>query len=273
MGLLDFISPALTLTAQGVTAMDEGRRERATQDEARTLAGLERLREEDDRKRRMRLDKLNEQNIFSQIRARDAEAARDAATAPQPKPPVRGTPEYLEMLRQEAETRSSVAPARTTLPTESERKAAAFYASGRQGYETLERLIGDNPDTPERESPRSPPSWMAQQAAKIGIGAGNVLTSADVRRMRQSALMLSDAWLRYTSGAAVPEQEVERFAESFIPRAGDDAATLQQKAEARAVIIEALRKGAGRALDPNAVGVQDTQPPNVIDRYQLEPPE
>lgn len=151
------------------------------------------------------------------------------------------------------------APTRAQLPTEGERKAAAFYASGKQGYEVLEKLLsGDDPATPEveRGKPKPVPGWAAQQMQKVGFGAGNVMTNADVRQMRQAALMLSDAWLRYTSGAAVPEQEVERFAESFIPRAGDDPATLAQKREARTVIIEALRKGAGRALNPATVGQQ-----------------
>lgn len=146
---------------------------------------------------------------------------------------------------------------RAGLPTEAERKAAAFYASGSKGYETLERLLGgDDPATPQVETGKGKevPGWFAQQAAKIGLGAGNVMTNEQVRQMRQAALMLSDAWLRYTSGAAVPEQEVERFAESFIPRAGDDPGTLAQKAEARKTIIEALKRGAGRALDPSLVG-------------------
>jgi hypothetical protein len=110
--------------------------------------------------------------------------------------------------------------------------------------------------------------FVAQTAQRIGLGAGNVMTSAELRQMRQAGLMLSDAWLRYTSGAAVPEQEVERFAESFIPRAGDDPTTLAQKKASRAVIIEALRRGAGRALDPAAVGTE----PNITELYGLERP-
>ncbi len=146
---------------------------------------------------------------------------------------------------------------RAGLPTEAERKAAAFYASGKQGYDTLERLLGgDDPLTPQVETGKGKevPGFFAQQAAKIGLGAGNMMTNQQVRQMRQAALMVSDAWLRYTSGAAVPEQEVERFAESFIPRAGDDPGTLAQKAEARRTIIEALKRGAGRALDPSLAG-------------------
>jgi len=152
------------------------------------------------------------------------------------------------------------APPKASIPTEGERKAAAFYASGKQGFELLEGLLS--------QEGKEVPGFVAQAAQRIGLGAGNVLTNSEVRQMRQAALMLSDAWLRYTSGAAVPEQEVERFAESFIPRAGDDPTTLAQKKASRAVIIEALRRGAGRALDPAAVGTE----PNLTELYGLERP-
>jgi hypothetical protein len=152
------------------------------------------------------------------------------------------------------------APPKASIPTEGERKAAAFYASGKQGFELLEGLLS--------QDGKEVPGFVAQAAQRIGLGAGNVLTNSEVRQMRQAALMLSDAWLRYTSGAAVPEQEVERFAESFIPRAGDDPTTLAQKKASRAVIIEALRRGAGRALDPAAVGTE----PNLTELYGLERP-
>jgi hypothetical protein len=159
-----------------------------------------------------------------------------------------------------------------SLPTEGERKAAAFYASGRFGYETLERILdGDDPSTPQIEVQRGKavPGFIAQTAQRIGFGAGNVMTNDQVRQMRASALMVSDAWLRYTSGAAVPEQEVERFAESFIPRAGDDPGTLAIKSQARRIIINALEAGAGRAL-PQA---DDTEVEQMLAELQSVSPQ
>ena len=152
-------------------------------------------------------------------------------------------------------------PTRAQLPTEGERKAAAFYRSGKQGYDTLEALLVKG---------KGVPGFMAQQAARLGRGTGNLLTNEEVRQMRQAALQLSDAWLRYTSGAAVPETEVERFAESFIPRAGDDTTTLKQKKDARAVIIDALKQGAGRGLNPASVGTQPSaEEQNQRNRFNL----
>jgi len=57
----------------------------------------------------------------------------------------------------------------------------------------------------------------------------------------------------------VPEQEVERFAQTFIPQPGDDDGTLLQKAKARETIIRALRAGAGRAA-PNDQAQAEERP-------------
>lgn len=132
---------------------------------------------------------------------------------------------------------------RQQMPTEGERKASAFYISGRQGYDTMESLLNGTDG-----KAKAVPSWLGQQAAKVGMGAGNVLTNDQTRQLRQAANQMADAWLRYTSGAAVPESEVQRFGESFVPAPGDDPATLKQKADARRTIMQALEAGAGRAL-------------------------
>jgi hypothetical protein len=132
----------------------------------------------------------------------------------------------------------------------------ALYTSAKYGYDTLEAIInGDDPATPEVESGnvRPVPSWGAQQVAKVGLGAGNVMTNEQVRQMRASGLILSDGWLRFTSGAAVPETEVERFSQGFLPMAGDDAGTLRVKSGARAVLMEAMRNAAGQGLEPGSI--------------------
>jgi hypothetical protein len=294
--LLDYLGLGATATARQGTARMEGEQVRKAGEERDLLARLQQQRQAAQDARQAQMDDLNRRNIESQMRDREAPPAPAAPrrqivdgqivdldagsarpiegyTAPAKQAPTPAAGSFAPFTDPEGrpvffnpQTGATVrAPegfkppnTRAGLPTEAERKAAAFYASGKKGYETLEAMLGDDPSTPEVEKGKPVPGWFAQQAAKVGLGAGNVMTNAQMRQMRQSALMLSDAWLRYTSGAAVPEQEVERFAESFIPRAGDDPTTLQQKKEARATIIEALRKGAGRALDPALSGTQPT---------------
>lgn len=162
---------------------------------------------------------------------------------------------------------------KATLPTEGERKAAALYSVAEQGYQTLEGLLTkkDNtgnavmgPDgTPVQ---RGAPGLLERNLQRVGMGAGNLLTNDQQRQMTQAALQLSDMWLRYTSGAAVPEQEVERFAQTFTPLPGDDAKTLTQKQNARAKILGALKGAAGRALSvpPHAGTAPDLNDPGFL---------
>jgi hypothetical protein len=121
--------------------------------------------------------------------------------------------------------------------TESERKAKALLMTGEQANALLEQFAG-----------RGAPEWGDKVLSTVGMSAGNILTSEEYQQLRQAALQLSDAWLRYTSGAAVPETEVERFAQSFLPQPGDTPKTMAQKSRARATVIKALREGAGRAV-------------------------
>jgi hypothetical protein len=92
------------------------------------------------------------------------------------------------------------------------------------------------------------PGWLDRQKAKVGMDVGNVLTPDKYQQLQQYALQLSDAWLRFTSGAAVPESEVARFAKAFTPLPGDSPASLTQKAKAREKMIQAMRQGAGRSV-------------------------
>jgi hypothetical protein len=284
--LLGLITGGLTAGTKALNARDEGIAERRKAERDDLLARIEQERQDADSQSRRDF-------MAAQTRSMNASAERtpprrtqydasrggmidlDAGTFS----PVQGLPSASETPRPrrtqivdgqivdldtgraspiQGYTPPPPTPPKASLPTEGERKAAAFYASGKQGFEMLEALLA--------QEGKEVPGFVAQTAQRIGLGAGNVMTNAEIRQMRQAGLMLSDAWLRYTSGAAVPEQEVERFAESFIPRAGDDPTTLAQKKASRAVIIEALRRGAGRALDPAAVGTE----PNLNELYSLE---
>jgi hypothetical protein len=143
--------------------------------------------------------------------------------------------------------RAAAQPPRAALPTEGERKAAALYSVAQQGGETLEKLLVQ-PGADGKPVMRGAPSWMDRAKQKVGMDVGNVVTSDQQRQVTQAGLQLSDMWLRYTSGAAVPETEVARFAQTFTPLPGDDPKTLSQKMEARGRILSALKGAAGRAL-------------------------
>jgi len=161
---------------------------------------------------------------------------------------------------------------RAQLPTEGERKAAALFGVAQNGYDTLEKLItaSVDPKTGERTY-KAPPSLMDKARGAVGMGVGNVLTRDEYRQMGQAAQQMADMWLRYTSGAAVPETEVQRYALTFTPLPGDDPGTLKQKAEARRRVIGSLQQAAGRALQvPGHMGTAPSFPDVSNDRPPLD---
>lgn len=126
-----------------------------------------------------------------------------------------------------------------TLGGVTQKKAAALYATAKDGYDRLEGLLKD--------TGKSAPGYLEQQGAKLPFGIGNEVASPYVRQLNQASNQLSEGWLRLTSGAQINQGEIEQFAQTFKPLAGDenDPATVAAKAAGRRKIIEAMRLAAG----------------------------
>ena len=77
--------------------------------------------------------------------------------------------------------------------------------------------------------------------------AGNFLKSDAYRNAEQTGRELLAVILRKDTGAAVTDREMELYGAMYLPRPGDDAATIQQKRESRKTAIEGLRMGLGTA--------------------------
>lgn len=84
-------------------------------------------------------------------------------------------------------------------------------------------------------------------AGKIasGIPLGNYMQSAEYQKYKQAASNFITALLRKESGAAIAKEEWVRYDSEYMPQPGDGPELLAQKAEARRVAIEAMKKGAG----------------------------
>lgn len=158
-------------------------------------------------------------------------------------PPQAAPAQSTEPQRQlGARPMSTVRPAtRAALPTTQERTAAAMLATAEPAFAQLETILSKG---------QGVPSWSSQQLSKVGIGAGNVLTNDEFRQMEQATNQLMASYLNLISGKAVSEQEVIRTAKAYVPLAGDDPATLEQKRQARAGILRMIRTAAGRAAPP-----------------------
>jgi len=117
---------------------------------------------------------------------------------------------------------------------EGERKAAAFLIRGLGANEAYEGAgVGA-------------PSLIGQTAYEIAPNATNYFLSQE----RQTANSAQDefiaASLRQDSGAAIPEEELERQRRIYFPMPGDGPDVIEQKRQARLRALEGLKQSAGR---------------------------
>jgi hypothetical protein len=131
-----------------------------------------------------------------------------------------------------------------TRATEGERKASAFLTQAEAASKIIDEVISGG---------KKVPTLMERTASGIFPSATPYVSSKEYERMERAGLRLADAWLRFTSGAAVPEPEVRRQAMAFMPQPGEGEQTLRDKQEARQLIIESLQQAAGRARPKTAV--------------------
>lgn len=122
--------------------------------------------------------------------------------------------------------------------TEGERKAAAF----------LIRALGSNRRF--EQAGVGPRSLIGQTLKDTFPNATNYFTDGE----RQAAESAQDefiaASLRQDSGAAIPEEELERQRRIYFPMPGDGPEVLEQKRQARLRAIAGLEQSAGRLLEP-----------------------
>lgn len=78
-----------------------------------------------------------------------------------------------------------------------------------------------------------------------GVPFGNYAQSAEYQRYKQASSNFITALLRQESGAAISKSEFDRYDKEYMPQPGDSAEVLAQKAEARRVAIDGMKKGAG----------------------------
>lgn len=89
-------------------------------------------------------------------------------------------------------------------------------------------------------------------AGKIasGVPLGNYVQSPEYQKYKQAASNFITALLRQESGAAISKSEFDRYDKEYMPQPGDGPEVLAQKAEARRVAIEGMKKGAGPGYRP-----------------------
>ena len=134
-------------------------------------------------------------------------------------------------------------------PTEAERRTLTFYDRAKDA----ETAVAD----------------IEPQIAGLGLmgqarlqHAPNAMQSQEGQFYRQAQRQFTEARLRKDSGAAIPPAEYENDARTYFAQPGDTPATLERKKAARAVVLSALQREAGRAYQ-DAYGVPQGAGVNV----------
>ena len=240
---MDF-SSLLNVGAQGLTAYKKGQTQRRFQDLA-----LERQNEQDAMNQQIQqaqldqmrakavppprnIDPLSPEGIaatskLEELRAKSRQAPRD---------PVKDHAAMRDYdISHPLPTQEK--PLRQEIPSESERKGLFFY----QRAVPAGKIIDSFNDQ----------KTLDALAAKAGM-LGNWAKTPEGRRLIQAGKTWAMAVLRQDSGGAITDDEMEFYFDTYLPRPGDDAATLAQKAEARRVVTEGLKAVAGRAMPREA---------------------
>lgn len=153
---------------------------------------------------------------------------------PQPRAPVRGTPEYEAMLRREAAIRNEFSNTGTPGGTAGERANQRLAEVALSANLDLDRL--DHHLT----------SVVATTAARTGGlrgGVANIFASPEQQQAGTAALGFINAAVRYLSGAQMNVNEADRYYATFIPRPGDSQHTVEMKRRMRQSIIAAMGTG------------------------------
>jgi hypothetical protein len=82
-----------------------------------------------------------------------------------------------------------------------------------------------------------------------GQYAPNVFQNEKQQLYRQGQRAFTEARLRKESGAAIPQGEYDNDARTYFAQPGDSPAVIEQKRQARQVVLEGLKNAAGRAYE------------------------
>lgn len=128
-------------------------------------------------------------------------------------------------------------------PTEGETNAAGFAQRMELAQSVFEKLpAGSQPGMGTR---------LAEAVPFVGGAlARGVVQSADTQMYDQAAQDWIRAKLRKESGAAIGVDEARQEYATYFPMVGDTPEKIAQKAEARRVVTEGMKKSAGKSYTP-----------------------
>jgi hypothetical protein len=139
------------------------------------------------------------------------------------------------------------ADAATGKKTEVQAKAEIFANKMESAESILKDVQNEGASALNRAADGS--DWVPGSAT-----AGRYIQSDKYQKYKQASSNFITALLRQESGAAISKDEFTRYEKEYMPMPGDGKAVIRQKAEARRVAIEGMKKGAGPGYKSPTVG-------------------
>jgi len=124
--------------------------------------------------------------------------------------------------------------------TEAQAKGAAFASQMQSANTELKNVESSGFD---------PSSLRAQAATALAGGVTNPLAPADAQQYRQAQEQWAEAYLRFKTGAAATQDEVDRNIRTYFPQIGDSAAVVKQKENARKKAFNDVLMTSGRGQE------------------------
>lgn len=141
-------------------------------------------------------------------------------------------------------------------PTEGETNAAGFAGQ----MENAEAVISQLP----AGSQPGAGSGIAGSVPFVGDVTKRFVQPAATQQYEQAAQAWIRAKLRKESGAAIGVDEMAKEYQTYFPQVGDSPAVIAQKAKARQIATEAMKKSAGKSYTPTAMPLPVVSTPPVI---------
>lgn len=140
-------------------------------------------------------------------------------------------------MRGQNMTNDRAMEARESRPvTEAESKTYGYYKRMNDAEQTISAMAGKMAEK----------GLFGQTAMKY---APNWLQSEDNQVFEQASRQFTEARLRRDSGAAIPTHEYDNDKRMYFPQPGDTPETQKRKDKARAVVLDTMKKEAGRAIE------------------------
>ena len=140
------------------------------------------------------------------------------------------------------------------MATEAETRARALYTVASPEMKIVEDMfpaLGDNTN---------------QALDKMPWNSGNWLTSEDYQRGKNSLMTIIQSYMYVTSGASAPDAEVERNANSLMPKMGDKPQTIKDKLARINNYVRAIKQAGGET--PSTPGeVEDGNDPLDVRKF------